>query len=320
VGVECQICSESLKTEQLLQDHLQQNHDIFRCPVENCQTEFSTWALLLPHIKSEHPNIHGCEDCPKTFPTNRKLCWHRSRTHGIKKERCYDKSGKKCSQCDRTFNRNSDLSTHIRLLHSGQQTCKYCQQVFPSMPKLMHHLRKNHLEEKSFACDQCPKTFSFKNMLALHQYREHDVPLSGTMARRHIKNQNGPLACSHCERKFARNADLATHLRLSHSGEQTCKYCQEKFPSVPKLMIHLRMNHLQEKDQMCEHCSKTFAYRVQLAVHQEKAHGVPMPEGISGQSKYAIFVLSISYSIPSQFTYKSILILQTMSRMWQGSV
>ena len=50
-----------------------------------------------------------------------------------------------CNQCDSKFSKQSNLTTHIKLLHEGiRYECIQCDYVFTNRSNLRNHIRSRH--------------------------------------------------------------------------------------------------------------------------------------------------------------------------------
>lgn len=79
-----------------------------------------------------------------------------------------------CSQCSKSFNKQSLLVTHMRV-HNGQHpfSCNFCPKKFTQMCNLKTHLRI-HLGHRPYACKQCDKKFTQSAHLSNHVAKIHD--------------------------------------------------------------------------------------------------------------------------------------------------
>ncbi|XP_031550737.1 zinc finger protein Xfin-like [Actinia tenebrosa] len=90
--------------------------------------------------QTDQTSSYQCSKCQKTF-TNKKTFKRHQREHDKEKSH-------KCPHCLKGFKRNSDLSKHLKTVHSKHNT------------------------KKEFKCGKCNKTFSEKNTFNAH-VKEH---------------------------------------------------------------------------------------------------------------------------------------------------
>ncbi|CAN9509969.1 unnamed protein product [Ophioblennius macclurei] len=81
-----------------------------------------------------------------------------------------------CTVCNREFNRQENLKTHLRI-HTGERpyTCSFCSKCFRHSGALKRHIRI-HTGEKPYVCVQCGKSFRNWGGLKFHQ-RSHTKQL-----------------------------------------------------------------------------------------------------------------------------------------------
>ncbi|KAK5650463.1 hypothetical protein RI129_001492 [Pyrocoelia pectoralis] len=220
-------------------------------------------------------NAHVCGICYKPFPTKRALRTH-SRTHGLFEKRY------KCSQCEKKFFAQSELTIHIRK-HTGERPliCSTCQKRFADPRSLAKH-NKIHIGEKKFACDICQKKFIHSYSLTTHR-RVHtgEKPFvcsvcghsysTSTQLTLHTRThtQEKPYMCTVCPKAFASGSGLATH-QITHTGirKYICSICGKGSRTSPDLAAHLR-THTGEKPFECRipNCNKRYKTHSQLSAH-----------------------------------------------------
>ncbi|XP_058242715.1 gastrula zinc finger protein XlCGF7.1-like [Hemibagrus wyckioides] len=181
-----------------------------------------------------------------------------------KHKRHFPKSKKYlCNLCGMEYTRKRNLDTHIRI-HTGETpyTCKVCGKGFRRSDWLSKHM-KSHKDKKSpdgtekrFACDQCDRTYVYRD--SLHQHR-----------RKHMGEK--PFPCAICPLRFYNNASLRKHL-VYHSDDRpyTCSQCGHSFKHVGTLNKHKRI-HTGEKPYSCSICGGKYAYRYSLIQHMKSS-------------------------------------------------
>ncbi|XP_060768596.1 insulinoma-associated protein 1b-like [Neoarius graeffei] len=180
--------------------------------------------------------------------------------------------------------------------HLGEFICQLCKERYSDPLTLAHH-KCSRIVRIEYRCTECDKTFSCPANLASHR-RWHKPKgeenqsnvLSATSQSEHSDSgseDEALFSCTHCAKKFRRQAYLRKHLALherkaaglrhelslaglSESGvlvkEEVpefswklptktpdvfpCRFCGESFFSSPGLMRHINKHHPTESKQM----------------------------------------------------------------------
>ncbi|XP_058827418.1 zinc finger protein Xfin-like [Topomyia yanbarensis] len=131
-------------------------------------------------------------------------------------------------------------------------TCIYCKNVYRGRNTLKKHLRI-HLNIKDYQCAHCPRTFTDRSSLRIHQGRH----LGKTFE------------CSHCGKTYFSQNELRQHLTMRHLERRyTCEICDRKFPSNTILNDHKRV-HLPDRPFVCQQCGTGFKRNRNLIRHQQ---------------------------------------------------
>lgn len=132
----------------------------------------------------------------------------------------------------------------------------------------MHMAR--HLQPDAFTCSLCGKILTCPKILQYHM-------------QNHLPEEQRPLACPDCPRRFSYSSALVTHA-IQHQPEQErtahiCDECGKSFSSSGRLSTHINVLHQQRGfDHICHICAKRFTCRgnltYHLTTHQPRLHQV----------------------------------------------
>ena len=109
---------------------------------------------------------------------------------------------------------------------------------------------KCHINNKSYKCGTCKKSFSQKSKLSQHSCTDEK-----------------PFKCNVCSKSFVWKCSLSQHLNI-HNNENPfkCNVCLKSFSQKSKLSRHSN-THKDEKPFKCNVCSKSFSQKSHLSEH-----------------------------------------------------
>lgn len=170
-----------------------------------------------------------------------------------------------CPQCNKTFNRASNLRAHIKT-HSENKPykCDFCGKGFhQKIDKRIHHY--THTGEKPHKCKKCGRGFKQLTHLNYHMRTHSDT---------HMYH------CTYCGKGFNQKGNLQAHI-YGHTGQRPfkCEICSKGFTLRSTLNTHLR-THAPKKPFICEYCNKAFYQKNALKMHHIASHPI-----VNGKSR-----------------------------------
>ncbi|KAI5095245.1 zinc finger protein 692 [Silurus meridionalis] len=136
-----------------------------------------------------------------------------------------------------------------------------CWKIFSSRQYLNHHMKYQHIQQKTFTCSDpsCGKSFNFKKHLKEHEKLHSDQ-------RDYI--------CEFCARAFRTSSNLSIHRRI-HTGEKPlqCEMCGFTCRQKASLNWHMRKHNAESSYRFaCEICGRRFEKRDNVTAHRSKSH------------------------------------------------
>uniref|UniRef100_A0AAY5EQ15 C2H2-type domain-containing protein n=1 Tax=Electrophorus electricus TaxID=8005 RepID=A0AAY5EQ15_ELEEL len=136
-----------------------------------------------------------------------------------------------------------------------------CWKIFSSRQYLNHHMKYQHVHQKTFSCSHpsCGKSFNFKKHLKEHEKLHSD-------RRDYI--------CEFCARAFRTSSNLSIHRRI-HTGEKPlqCEVCGFTCRQKASLNWHMRKHNAERNYHFpCNVCGRRFEKRDNVTAHRSKSH------------------------------------------------
>lgn len=247
-GFKCNQCSYIATSLRRFNIHYAQHTKKFAC--ETCSGSFSRKYRLKEHqVQHQHgthksgENIFECDECKKSFRTQKALCAHQLRRHGTKMLEC-DICG---HMLKGKANMISHLMTHIK------EECKFCGKTF-NIIRMPHHVNLEHIKsERAMTCKDCGRRFLDKPAFDYHINAK-------------------PIDCPSCQESFKCRILWTQHQKEQHPEGLKCSQCSFVGKSGASLRYHLKLFHI--KNFACVSCPKKFGYKRLLENHQKiSKHG-----------------------------------------------
>lgn len=269
--LKCRLCKETIKSIELLADHLVKSHNkiyFYKTVVQPCH------GILPFDFSSEN---FKCFICNKEFRFFKNLSMHMNE----------HSSNFMCHFCGKNFVSDHRLQTHIILHKNTDVVCKICGKEFKTVSAMKYHVRKIHKELK-YKCSECNKQFAqsyhrLKHLVDCHKLKKPEFKcticgkelassggLSAHIRYSHLKTTQ--YSCEVCGKTFVYKWIWQRHLDL-HSGTKNfeCKFCNKKFAKPYTLQMHVRI-HLNDKRFVCHICKAAFIQKCSLKNHFKVHH------------------------------------------------
>ena len=169
-----------------------------------CYPEFHKEVDVLIHRKTNHhtKSSFSCEQCDKVFDKENNLWSHIDNEH---------KQEFICQQCDNKFVQLVDLNRHIETCHTSLvYECNECDAKFHKENKLKCHIGKIHEpnseKDQIFECKICNTDFIDENILTSHNEAYHKASVI--------------FQCQQCDEKVENSEELKLHINIHHTSSQ----------------------------------------------------------------------------------------------------
>ncbi len=173
--------------------------------------------------------------------------------------KCYVCRHFQCNECAKIFRFQHTIKAHYVRAHK-KYPCHFahCFDTFVTRSVMLCHAKIHEL--KKYECAMCKKVFRHMSV-----------------CDRHALQPNGEAnhACSMCEKKYVRSADLIQHTKQVHAHVKrkdlfACDGCDKKFKTHRQLGYHAKIH--KPKEIKCLHCDELFRHYEARKRHMNKTH------------------------------------------------
>ncbi|KXJ73418.1 zinc finger protein 79 [Aedes albopictus] len=206
---------------------------------EEEQTSEIPMAPAIPPEKSEEEEASAEESMKEPYVKSPRMCPICGATSTAMKVHMRTHTQVrpfKCEQCERKFYTNAKLRSHVESVHIGERkySCEICGKAFVLRKTLNAHIL-SHATEKDYICSICSKGFLFRWALVKHE-RVH------TGEKPYLCDLDG------CGKRFATSSNLKQHQKTNthckNPREDVCEHCNKTFQSKYALRVHLKTHEV----------------------------------------------------------------------------
>ncbi|XP_069363490.1 zinc finger protein 585B-like [Maniola hyperantus] len=223
----CAVCPRVFNKFKLLRQHMNVHFSNYTCDV--CYVGFITERMRTAHMQCHKTGVFKCSFCEKSFTTHRNKKAHENMVH------VNLNYASTCGFCKEKFKTYKQKHDHLSAAHGitrKQVSCSACNRSFESQAKLTNHVKRDHLLERLYKCDECDQAFFSKVDLG-----RHFVKHSG------LKQ----FECNLCMKAFFYRKSLREHMRI-HTNDKRfkCDRCGKAFIQKWNWLGHMRRKHCVE--------------------------------------------------------------------------
>ncbi|CAH0554572.1 unnamed protein product [Brassicogethes aeneus] len=267
----CYECTEIFTNHEDLQKHLDVHDN--KAKDENVEPKKLKKKSKIKKHNSSAVECNLCGDIQFNYIGLKK---HLSETHQVTSPKSVEESfsiitNYECDVCHIGFKSEALLKIH-QLQHDADSSeeqanhvCPACQRKFPTQRQLVNHVKQHALPQAAanpvtYKCSICCKPFSTKERLQKHMIA-------------HAANENKPIKCDYCPKRFLNNSALSCHVKTHYHGTKMfeCPICKESFDHVLKLKLHVPL-HCENNQYTCPYCKKTFKQYSVIRKHIRAFH------------------------------------------------
>ncbi|XP_058116428.1 transcription factor grauzone-like [Anopheles ziemanni] len=205
--------------------------------------------------------------------------------------------GLECELCNEKSSTMEELFTHYRNVHNDEGYVMCCGRKIAKRVLMAMHMAR-HLEPEAFECPHCKKMMTSPRILRFHirnHLPEEQRPLKCDLCPRRFSYVSGLLThasthqtenksnqafhiCDECGRAYRTRGRLTEHILTSHAGDGStncarCDICGKKFSSKSTLSYHMTTHEPNVHQEQCEHCGKWLKNKICLRKHMLQHSG-----------------------------------------------
>ena len=271
------------------------------CKCYKCDKVFKTQSSLYEHKKEYHSVT--CSKCGKIFLNPEEIHSRNGPLHLKQLLKQHEKicdyiisnpmevDELICKVCQRNFTYYHPLMQHFENVHKKIHNCDKCENSYPRLNLLLHHVQTVHEGIKNHQCDTCGKTYADESLLVHHKKKlhllqfDHKCQVCGkgfvTKAemRTHIRKYHEKrldYKCEFCFKGFFDRGDLKSHILNNHKNPKwTCEICSEIIDQgnpITRMRDHIIKVHNSARLQLCDKCDRSFYVKTDLQIHYNLCH------------------------------------------------
>ena len=257
---------------------------VSNCKKKNTVKDIQETAIIKNLVKDK--SMFMCEICLKICTSRAELLVHEQEDH--------TKKVYPCEFCPQIFNLYDHWTEHIDVNHKDKP-CNLCGKVFQDMNSFTKHQRHIHKvlgasRDNKEVCIECGKKCDSKTTLTYHMETVHgpdqkipcdfEEPCEKTFRHPdllldHKKHDHYKAPCDVCGKMYpAYGEALKKHKERVHSVQERneiCHICSKSFTNILYLKSHIN-THTGDKPFECRYCAKGFANAANTRMHERTVH------------------------------------------------
>lgn len=179
-----------------------------------------------------------------------------------------------------TFEDEIDEETELALdyqIEDASFKCSQCPKSYAQINNLSRHMQSVHRQVR-YSCDMCDKSFTQSTTLKKHKNLKHNfdrVEKSDTESIPSAKQSTKQFYCKLCPKSYTLPNNLTRHMNTDHRNlRYSCSYCDKQFTQNSSLQEHQNNIHKDLLDGsasfICDHCMQSFNTIKMLQQHMKR--------------------------------------------------